>query len=58
MRRWVCIVALLAGFSAEDYTRTIRLRNPVAIERPLDGPAGLAARGSSFATTLAWWRRP
>jgi hypothetical protein len=58
MRRWVCIVALLAGFTADDYTRSARLRNPIAIERPLDAPAGMAGRGTAFGTTLAWWRRP
>jgi hypothetical protein len=58
MRRWVCIVALLAGFSGDDYTRSVRLRSPIAIERPLDAPAGLESRGLTFATTLAWWRRP
>ena len=28
MRRWVCIVALLAGFSGDDYVRGARLRTP------------------------------
>ena len=36
MRRWVCIVALLAGFSGDDYVRGARLREPVAIERLID----------------------
>ncbi|HEU4918121.1 MAG TPA: hypothetical protein VFT20_00175 [Candidatus Limnocylindrales bacterium] len=58
MRRWVCIVALLAGFTAEDYTRSVRLRSPIAIERPLDAPPGLVGGGTRFGTTLAWWRRP
>src|SRR6186997_2670814 len=39
MRRWVCIVALLAGFSADGYAYTVRSRRPVPIERTLDEPA-------------------
>jgi hypothetical protein len=58
MRRWVCIIALLAGFSADGYTRSVRLRIPVAIERPLDEAGGVAPTTSTFATTRAWWRRP
>jgi hypothetical protein len=55
MRRWVCIVALLAGFTGDDYIRGIRLREPVAIER-LIGRAGRDGRG--LAQTRAWWARP
>src|SRR5207248_1290864 len=36
MRRWVCIVALLAGFAGDEYVRGIRLREPVAVERLID----------------------
>ena len=36
MRRWVCIIALLAGFSADDYAWSARPRQPVPIERRLD----------------------
>ena len=54
MRRWVCIVALLAGFAGEDYVRGIRLREPVAVERLIDtrvrGTHGLVPTG-------AWWTR-
>jgi hypothetical protein len=50
MRRWVCIVALLAGFTGQDYVWSARLRHPVAVER-------LIGRGS-FAQTGAWWSRP
>jgi hypothetical protein len=58
MRRWVCIVALLAGFSADDYTRGARPRMPIAIERPLE-PAPRSARGRRhFTITEAWWGRP
>jgi hypothetical protein len=55
MRRWVCIVALLAGFAGDDYTRGIRLPEPVAIERLIarDGTDGRA-----MAQTGAWWARP
>jgi hypothetical protein len=55
MRRWVCIVALLAGFAGDDYVRGIRLREPVAVERVIDtrlrGTRGLVPTG-------AWWTRP
>ena len=59
MRRWVCIVALLAGFTADDYVRDARLRRPVAIERLLD-PRDAVARGATrgLTPTGAWWARP
>jgi hypothetical protein len=58
MRRWVCIVALLAGFSADGYAYTVRTRAPVPIERPLDEPtsaAHAAARRPDMTRTAAWW---
>jgi hypothetical protein len=55
MRRWVCIVALLAGFAADEYARGARLPQPVAVERLIDtrrrGTRGLVPTG-------AWWSRP
>jgi hypothetical protein len=51
MRRWVCIIALLAGFSAEGYVHSARPRIPVAIERRLDAPS------TGLAPTTAWWAR-
>ena len=55
MRRWVCIVALLAGFAGDDYVRGVRLRQPVAVERLIEtrrtGTRGLVPTG-------AWWTRP
>ncbi len=54
MRRWVCIVALLAGFAGDDYARVGRLRQPVAIER-LIGPRRPGTRG--LVPTGAWWSR-
>jgi hypothetical protein len=55
MRRWVCIVALLAGFAGDDYVRGVRLREPVAVERVIEtrrrGTRGLVPTG-------AWWTRP
>jgi len=57
MRRWVCIVALLAGFAAEPMPPRRARRPPVAIERlldevrPLEGPAGAIPR-----RTMAWWQ--
>src|SRR5262249_32346462 len=61
MRRWVCIIALLAGFAGDDYVRGARLANPAAIERLVDG-AGRAVDGRraglhGWTTTGAWWSR-
>jgi hypothetical protein len=36
MRRWVCIIVLLAGFAGQEDVRGARLREPVAIERLVD----------------------
>lgn len=50
MRRWVCIVAMLVGFSGDAYAWTARPRIPIPVERVLDPEprdAGLP-RG-------AWW---
>jgi hypothetical protein len=57
MRRWVCIVALLAGFSADGYAYTVRTRTPVPIERPLDEATdkGAAAKRPDLTRTAAWW---
>jgi hypothetical protein len=51
MRRWVCIIALLAGFSADGYAWSARPRAPVPIERQIDP----SYRGLS--PTAAWWAR-
>ena len=51
MRRWVCIIALLAGFSGGDLTRGARLPAPVPIER-LYVPDG---RTGALAATHHWW---
>ena len=55
MRRWVCVVALLAGFTRAADIRGFRLRDPVAIERLIEtswnGDRGLRPTG-------AWWARP
>lgn len=51
VRRWVCIVALLFGFSGEGYAWTARPRIPVPVERLLDDEhpdAGLPEG--------PWWR--
>ena len=54
MRRWVCIVALLAGFTGDDYVRGAHLREPVAVQRLIEerrnGSRGLIPTG-------AWWSR-
>ena len=49
MRRWVCILTLLAGFSADGYAYSARPRITVPIERPLDEPrrAGAGSRGTT-----------
>ncbi|HET7473761.1 MAG TPA: hypothetical protein VFJ71_11595 [Candidatus Limnocylindrales bacterium] len=54
MRRWVCVVALLAGFVRDADIRTARLPEPVAIERLIDRlPAGHVG----LRPTGAWWTR-
>ena len=60
MRRWICIVALLAGFSADGYAYTVRSRTPVPIERQLWEPADSRAEARDAGTrpmtrTAAWW---
>ena len=57
MRRWVCIIALLAGFSADDYVWSARPRHPVPIERRLDLEPPLAPV-TLLRPTSAWWGRP
>lgn len=52
MRRWVCIIALLAGFTGDGYAWTARPRLPVAILRSLD-----SAADGGVATTARWWLR-
>ena len=54
MRRWVCIVALVAGFAGDDYVRGVRLREPVAVERLID-TSRRPTRG--LVPTGAWWSR-
>jgi hypothetical protein len=53
MRRWVCVFALLTGFSGASYVWGVRLREPVPIERRIDVPARV--RGTR--PTADWWRR-
>jgi hypothetical protein len=56
MRRWVCIVALLAGFSADGYAYTVRSRPPVPIERSLWEPTTpFAPPARAMTRTAAWW---
>jgi len=59
MRRWVCILTLLAGFSVDGYAYSARPRNTVPIERPLDEPRRAGARVSrdDLSRTAAWWAR-
>jgi hypothetical protein len=59
MRRWVCIVALLAGFATGPDPRPRPRRPPVAVERLLEEVVGAdrlprdVLRG-----TAAWWQLP
>ena len=58
MRRWVCIIALLAGFSADGYAYTVRSRAPVPIERRLDDEPTERLRTPTrhdLTQTAAWW---
>ena len=52
MRRWVCVIALLFGFSGEGYAYNGRPRIPVAIVRTLP----VEPRIHGLVPTLAWWR--
>jgi hypothetical protein len=52
MRRWVCIVALLAGFTREDYVRSARLPDAPPVERLL------GRRDRAVLPAGAWWRLP
>ena len=51
MRRWVCVIALLFGFTGDRYALTLRATLPVPIERPVEAMAG-----PGFRMTAAWWR--
>jgi hypothetical protein len=50
VRRWVCIVALLVGFSGQDYTWSARVRIPIPVERLLD-----PRRPDPGLPEGAWW---
>ena len=52
MRQWACVVALLLGLAGNGYASTVRIRLPIAIERPLE--ALTQERG--LRRTLDWWR--
>jgi len=51
VRRWVCIIALLAGFSGDRYAWTARPRPPIPVERLLD-----PRRPDPALPEGAWWR--
>lgn len=55
MRRWVCIVALLAGFSGGGYAWSARVRPAVPIERSLERMRD--GDRSALPTTAGWWIR-
>ena len=52
MRRWVCIVALLAGFAGQDYVWAARPRIPIPIERLL------LRRDDTSVRSADWWLLP
>lgn len=55
MRRWVCIVALLAGFGGSGYTWSARTRPAVPIQRSLERMRD--GDRSALPTTADWWIR-
>jgi len=55
VRRWVCIVTLLAGFTRTDYVWSARVARPTPIERMLTD-YGPAPKRTGLPTT-AWWIR-
>jgi hypothetical protein len=50
MRRWVCIVAMLAGFSGDGYAWTARPRAAAPMVRMLD-----PRRPEPGLPEVAWW---
>jgi hypothetical protein len=52
VRRWVCIVGFLVGFSGTGYVWTIRPRIPIPVERVLD-----PERPDPALPAVAWWLR-
>ena len=57
MRRWVCIVALLAGFSGQGYAWSVRPRIPIAIERAFDSGEPIRGGRRGLRPTAEWWRQ-
>jgi hypothetical protein len=53
MRRWVCVIVLLAGFAGDGYAWTVRPRIPVGIERTLTSGETRGSRRMS----ADWWLR-
>ncbi|HYM84031.1 MAG TPA: hypothetical protein VEY67_07765 [Candidatus Dormibacteraeota bacterium] len=56
MRRWVCIVGLLAGFASADPRPVTRVRGPVPIERSLASFRSIDP--GALPATADWWIRP
>jgi hypothetical protein len=54
MRRWVCVIALLTGFSGQGYVWSARPRDPVPVERRI----ARHVPGGGMELAAAWWRRP
>ena len=53
VRRWVCVIALLYGFSGDRYAWSARPRLPVPIERTIR-----PGRHDRALPEEAWWRLP
>jgi hypothetical protein len=51
VRRWVCIVALLAGFSGTGYAWSAKPREPIPVERVID-----RLMPDPSLPERAWWR--
>ncbi len=54
VRRWICIITLLAGFTTQDYVWAARSRPPTPTEQPYDR---LPWRGPEV-QPWDWWFMP
>jgi hypothetical protein len=54
MRRWVCVLVLLFGFTSESYAWTVRARPAVPVERDL---ASFEPSDRGTVATGDWWQR-
>ena len=54
VRRWICIIALLAGFTREDYVWSARVHTVAPTEMPIDR---MPMRGREV-QPWDWWLLP